>query len=352
MNETILNKIAGKVGVADIAGVLAGLSGSELSSLLLAVYERKTEKMDPAELLAQYARNRLVQPSDLDMIALLEAELETLRFFRDRGFSPVELSPVSALGSCSVIATVSQDKIISGVRNTEVVADATNAIALHMADRRKGGGGGGGKTGDSTDGGGKTRDSTDGGGRMRCCTVHRHVRTQTFADKRFLPHFVIGCMVTAGRDMGGYEFESDGLSEHVGNLVELLREKYGVETCRLVLRRRGGYDERSPVMDRVMGVLGERLKGVDIERHPGDSEAAERDTSDSEKAGQEGPPAESNYYRGVQFKLYIGWGGTEWEIADGGFVDWTQQLLANKKERMLISGFGLELMFKMQQGLL
>jgi hypothetical protein len=120
-------------------------------------------------------------------------------------------------------------EVVSGIRGTEVVADATNGLALHVAGLRKGG----------------------IEGVLRFCTVHRHVRTQPFADKRFLPHFVIGCMVTAGRDTGSYGFE---------------------------------------------------LAAV--------------------------------------------------EIADGGFVDWTQQLLGNRKERFLISGFGLELLFKMQQGIL
>lgn len=30
----------------------------------------------------------------------------------------------------------------------------------------------------------------------------------------------------------------------------------------------------------------------------------------------------------------------------GGFVDWTQKLLGNNKERLLISGFGLSLLDK------
>ena len=40
------------------------------------------------------------------------------------------------------------------------------------------------------------------------------------------------------------------------------------------------------------------------------------------------------------------------EIADGGFVDWMQGLLENKKERFLISGLGIELINKFQQGLI
>ena len=63
-------------------------------------------------------------------------------------------------------------------------------------------------------------------------------------------------------------------------------------------------------------------------------------------------PAENTYYKGVQFKMIIDGAGQEWEIADGGFVDWTQQLLEDRKERLLIGGFGLDLLFRMQQGLL
>jgi len=312
MNENILNGIAKKTGVSDLSELLADkLSGSELSSLLLAVYERKTRKMKPAELLAQYRQNRLVQPSSLDKIALMENELMTLRFFRNRGFFPVELSPVAALGTCSVVAAVSQDKIISGVRNTEIVADATNCIAMHVADVRKRG----------------------EEGVLRFCTTHRHVRTQPFANPRFLPHFVIGCMVTAGRDVGSYGFECEGVVEQVGNLVALLRDEYGVGGFRLVLKRRGGYE--GVLVDRVEAALREGVNGVRVERE-----------------GAGGVGVGEGYYLGVQFKLYIDHNGGEWEIADGGFVDWTQKLVGNRKERMLISGFGLELLYKMRLGLL
>jgi len=34
--------------------------------------------------------------------------------------------------------------------------------------------------------------------------------------------------------------------------------------------------------------------------------------------------------------------GVPTEIGDGGFTDWTAKLLASKKERLLISGYGLD----------
>ena len=33
---------------------------------------------------------------------------------------------------------------------------------------------------------------------------------------------------------------------------------------------------------------------------------------------------------------------TDYFLVDGGFTDWTQQLLSNRKERLLISGMGSE----------
>ena len=328
MNERVIHGIEKKTGVTDIVGLLADrLSGSELSSLLLAVYERKTGKMEPAELLAQYRGNRLVQPADVDMLAVTEAGLLALRFLRDRGFSPVELSPVAALGTCSVVAAVSQDKVVSAVRNTEVLADATNALALHIADLRKAGADG--RAGEAVARGAAANDRSGGAdGVLRFCTVHRHLRTQPLLDKRFRPHFVIGCAVSAGKDMGNFRFELEALREHVGGLVSMLREVFGVSRFRLVLKKRSGYG--MDLLERAEAFLRVSLEEVVIEL--------------------ESSPPESAYYRGVQFKLYIG--DKNWEIADGGFVDWTQKLLGNKKERMMISGFGLELLYRMREGLL
>jgi len=49
------------------------------------------------------------------------------------------------------------------------------------------------------------------------------------------------------------------------------------------------------------------------------------------------------YYSGVRFQIYArDKAGTEYFIVDGGFTDWTQQLLSNRKERLLISGMGSE----------
>jgi hypothetical protein len=48
------------------------------------------------------------------------------------------------------------------------------------------------------------------------------------------------------------------------------------------------------------------------------------------------------YYRDLCFKLNVPVHGCWQEIGDGGFTDWVAQLTANAKERLLISGLGID----------
>ena len=51
----------------------------------------------------------------------------------------------------------------------------------------------------------------------------------------------------------------------------------------------------------------------------------------------------SGYYSSVGFQIFINdKRGEPVMIGDGGLTDWTQKLLANRKERCLISGIGSE----------
>lgn len=307
MKDRLSGRLERRAGLPGLVEALVGrLSGSELNSLLLEVYRQKAARIKPAELLMQYRRNRLVQPSPLDMIPLLELELRVLRFMQERGYRPVELSPAAQLGSCSVVATVDQHKVISALRSTEMLADATNALALHLAAAIRENA--------------RARESVS-----RLCTVHRHIRTQPFP-KGYNQHFKIGCMVRSGVDTGSHVFECESLLEQLDILVGMVS---GLGALRVVLKRRGGYGEGNLLVERVVAHLAAGMAGVEVVR--------------------EDRPAENDYYKGIQFKLYLEAGGRSWEIADGGFVDWTQQLLENRKERLLISGFGLEWMYRILQ---
>src|SRR5882762_6378714 len=105
MKADIIEGIAEKTGIPHIADLLAQrLSGSELNSLLLEVFNKKLLDLTPARLLKLYQTNRFVQPAGSDMIDLLTLELKCLQFLRGHHFQPIELSPAAQLGSCSVVA--------------------------------------------------------------------------------------------------------------------------------------------------------------------------------------------------------------------------------------------------------
>ena len=57
------------------------------------------------------------------------------------------------------------------------------------------------------------------------------------------------------------------------------------------------------------------------------------------------PEHDNNYYHGFRIKQQIVIGGNTIEIADGGLLDWTQQLLTNKKERMMTFGLGIQVLY-------
>ena len=51
----------------------------------------------------------------------------------------------------------------------------------------------------------------------------------------------------------------------------------------------------------------------------------------------------TGYYKGLVFHLYASPDGEEEiELMEGGDTDWTQKLLNNAKERLVISGIGSE----------
>lgn len=53
-----------------------------------------------------------------------------------------------------------------------------------------------------------------------------------------------------------------------------------------------------------------------------------------------------SYYSTLRYNIFAtNRKGEEYFLCDGGFTDWTQQLLKNRKERYLISGFGTERLF-------
>ena len=311
MPDKIGNKIAERTGNNNLIDQLAALSGADCNSLLLEVFARRAKQLTAPELLKQYEQNRFVQPAETDLIHLLEQSLATLTCLRGHGFVPLQVSPLSQLGACSVVATVNQDKVVSTLRNCEVLSDATNALALHISSLKK-------------------QQEVAASEHLKYCTVQRHVRAQEIKVKGFSPHFTIGCLVSSGIDTGNFQFEKQALGDHFKALGDVLTNVFNTGKVRFRLQQREGYPAH--FIPAMLQHLHHSFPGLDV-------------TVDEK-------PGSNNYYKGLQFKADITVKYGSFEIADGGFVDWTQQLLNNKKERFFIAGFGLELLNKMEEGLM
>ncbi|HYE80989.1 MAG TPA: hypothetical protein VEG39_02350 [Clostridia bacterium] len=316
MGNPTIDKILEKLGQKDLLDILVNkLTASELNSLLLEVYKMKTEALSPAELLNGYIANRFVKPACTNPREYLQLEADFYRIAEALSFTPIELSPVAQLGTCSVIATVNQNKVISALRGTEVMADVTNALALHICSLIKE----------------MEPQDREVHSPIRYCTSHRLIRTQKFDIPGFSAHFKIFCMVSSGRDTGSYGFEKQHLLEHITAYKEILRQLFHIEHIKIKLIKRGGYTDPEGLVDRILHHIHNNTDGISIH---------------TENPGSE---HDNQYYKGIQFKVNVDIKGSDLEIADGGFVDWSQKLLGNKKERMLISGMGVDFLLRLMK---
>jgi hypothetical protein len=312
MNDAIYKRIETKTGVNLVDILSTQLTGSELNSLLMEVFAKRAKQLTANDLLRGYEKNRFVKPSENNPILLLEKSLDTLKCFNAFGFRAVQLSPLVPLGTCSVVGAVSQDKIVSALRNCEVLADATNALALEISMQKK-------------------HNLVSSDETLKYAATPRHVRAQPIAVKGFTPHFSIGCLVSSGVDTGNFAFEKSAVLEHIQALQAVLRNVFAVHNIYVKLQKRSGYAQEH-FISAVHDHLARHLENTDVRL----------DSSSKE----------NQYYQGLQFKVVCRLQGRELEIADGGFVDWTQKLLNNKKERYCISGFGLELLNRIEEGFL
>ncbi len=315
MDDGLIHRIERTAGVPGLVGILADrLAPTDLQSLLLEVHRRRVGRTSPATVLEQYDRNRFVTPSALSPATTLALDQLAFGVLGTLGFEPVEFPPVAPLGTVAALTTVDQNTVLATNRNTEVVADSTNTLALESARRRR----------DLLRR--QPRDRT----RIRLCTSQRVVRGQRFDGPGMTQHFRLLGLTTAGRDEGSFRFESTSLREQLAAMLRLLdeagRSGYTLSGVRLsVTDLTDGL--RTPVLrESVLDPLAEQFPHVDV------------GFDDARESGR-------GYYTDVCFHVHATTtGGQTFQLGDGGFTTWTAQLLGNAKERLLIGGLGTELL--------
>lgn len=302
-----MNKITGiiktKTGNENIIDdVLTKLSGSGLNSFLLELFKKKSIQTEPSDVLRAYRSNRFTQPSLLDLVKFKKEELNWLENGAGSGFQPVLISPLTPFGTCSTVAPVDQNNVVSSIRGAEVVSDATNVLALKIASDIKNGAG---------------KDT------IKYCTTHRHVRGQSFSNPAHSAHFGLYCMATAGKDRGEFKFELENFRDHLEFYFKMMSERFNTDDMFLAV-----------YCDDIEKCFGGKLLPL-VEKFT---------AAHNLKLKKENKL--NNYYDGIQFKFFVKWENNLLDVIDGGFVDWTQKLLSNKKQRLLTSAAGIELILK------
>jgi hypothetical protein len=272
-----------------------GLIPSDLQTLLLAVARSRAGAVSPARLMRRFGEDVFVCPSPTDPRALWKLEARMWELLPET-FEGVDLSPVTPLGTCSAVAPVDQNRVITTVRGSEVVSDPTNVLALEAAGRRR-----------------RTRSE-----RVDLAACHRVVRAQRFSGPGLFQHFRLFALVSSGRDRGSGAAEAAMLTDHLrfwaGVFSDLLPSRRAVLEVSV-------FD--SPALlerlhDTVLPGLAPLPETIVIEEHP-------------ERQRARG-------YYGLGAVRAAVQDGADWvEIGDGGFTDWTASLTADAKERCLIS---------------
>ena len=299
----ILDRIAAECGLPDLVAVLSeNISGADLKSLLMEVSARRASRQTVSDVLDQFGSDPLTQPSLTDPFRMLEVDLLAFTLAKEH-FEPIELAPICPLGTITSLTSLNQDRIVSTTRKSEVVSDSTNVLALECARRRR-----------------KGYQEP-----IRLCASHRLMRPGVELKPGDLPHFRMFGLCSSVRGAKGFELEIGELRRHLNFHMALLRAlkfKDGLGgRIRLTLSAFGAMSHE--VLTELTSALGKDFSGVDV-------------SPDHERVHGKG------YYSGLCFHVYFEIAGKEYFVADGGFVDWTKELLHDRRERMLISGIGTE----------
>jgi len=305
--DTIINRILEQTGDMELLNKLVALPKSDLNSLLLRANQIHANDTGPVDIVKAFNTNRFSTPSEIDPVKYHAFETELLSLAQKNNIKAVLLSPAAPLASCSAFGCVDQNNVVSATRGVEILSDPTNMLAIIIANKLK-----------NKEVCNKTP--------LHYCATARVLRAQQFPNsKKYTSHFGVFCIVSSGKDSGSYACEKNLLVNQLSYYKQLLLEKYNAKLT-ITLRKRSGYIDNGGFFDSMTQLFANELPDIPI--------SFDLDHEDN------------NYYKGVNFQLFMENENESIEIGDGGFVDWMQKMTGNKKERCLISGIGIDrLMF-------
>ncbi|WP_410821307.1 hypothetical protein [Micromonospora sp. 050-3] len=272
---------------------LSGLSSADLRSLLLSVARDRAAATRPSEVVRRWREDRFVRPAGTDPRVLARVEARMWQLL-PADVAGVELPPVVPVGTCSAVAPVSQNRIVTTMRASEVLSDPTNALAVEAAVRRR------------------------RQGEVHLAAAHRVLRAQDFGSD-VSPHFRLFALVSSARDTGSGGTQARLLVRHLTYWRTVLAELAPAVAPQLHVTT---FDDRT-VRERLADTVRPALDGGVVPL-----------VDDPERSRGRG------YYTGCALRITALGGSLE--IGDGGLTDWTARLSGDAKERCLVSCIATE----------
>jgi hypothetical protein len=299
----MLARIGREAGVPGLFAALARLPATDLQSLMLHLARAQSRQRSPADLLRQHAHDRTVAAGPVDARRVHDVEQQA--FLAAEGFDARELPPVSPLGLQTVLGAIDQMRVLATARGTEVLSDPTTQLALEAAVARR-----------------------QGADEVRLCAVGRVLRTQPMPAGDHA-HFVLFSMVTAGRAGDRRGFESAALRSQAAVHLRLLAAAAPGRPTVVGISHASAPPEA--LEQDIAAPLRHEFPTTRVELRPERVEGAE-------------------YYRGLMVDIGLAdRGGTVHSVADGGATDWTARLLSDRKERMVVTGIGVERVIRLAE---
>jgi hypothetical protein len=258
--------------------------------------QRRAGARSPAEVLAQYGRDRFCSPAPVGLREALAIDSDFLAAAAE--FEALDLSPVAPLGVCSTVAITDQHRVLSALRMTEVVSDPTNVLALECALRLR----------------------TWPTAPVHLATGQRVVRAQPVPKQPgYSQHFRIFVLGSGGRETKDHGFTVETVERHVramlGSLERLERNGYAFGKRRVEIFATA---EREEVADRIA----ESFAALAVRKS-----------------------LEHAYYSGgLRFQIWVSApDGSEVPLIDGGAFDWLAKLTSNRRVVYVATGAGSQL---------
>lgn len=367
----IVRRLCNKLEVPSLSEKLVKAAWRDVQPILIGVMRDRVQKKKPAELLAEYeSKPEFYGVSSIDQRSLHEFVGHFYATIPE-SYRVTELAPITPLGLNALLSRVSQDVSLSSIRASEVVGDPTTPLALHCAHERKR----------------MLPDENKRYEQVRLATMHRVLRLQPFdRSKGYMQHFRLLGLCSGGRDVGhatffvehiiehistwldfidrlgrnGYEFQNITVKVSDIRVAEVLIEKLNLDRETI---NRHSLDEAWDLFEsynimlpkevtHVEEIPEEAIQTYDLDSLVSSLRLAEKHILDPLRSryshvrfGSDlARKAGLGYYEHLCYHIFAETkDGRCVQLADGGSVDWLSKLLSSKKERMVTSGFGCEL---------